>query len=56
MSNSELLRHANEKKPADFTKEFKSQIDVIVQQAIRPEVVAEEEEEIVDPDPDPEVE
>ena len=45
MSIDELLRHANDNKPADFTKEFKSQIDIIVQKAIQPEVVEEDDNE-----------
>ena len=34
MSKEDLLRHANEKRPADFTAEFKSQVSVAVAQKL----------------------
>lgn len=37
MSKEDLLKFANEKKPADFTKEFKTQLDSAIQKKLTPE-------------------
>ena len=42
MSYEDLLKHANEKKPADFKKEFKSQLDKTIQQKLSPDTEEEE--------------
>ena len=38
MGKEELLKLANEKKPAEFTKEFKRQLDALVHQKLQPEI------------------
>ncbi len=47
MSKKDLLKHANDKKPVEFTKEFKSQLDKAVQLKLNPEM-----EETIDDDGD----
>jgi len=43
MSKEDLLKWANEKKPADFAKEFKSHLDTAVQQKLSPDAVEEDD-------------
>jgi hypothetical protein len=45
MSHEDLLRYANENKPADFTREFKSKVDVLVKQKLSPKSAVQVEPE-----------
>ena len=50
MSRENLLKFANDKKPADFTKEFKTILDQEIKSKLFPQKEKQEKEEIGEKD------
>ncbi len=45
MGNEKLLKYANDKKPVEFTKEFKTKLDKSIQTKLHPEPIVPDDKD-----------